>query len=135
MKAEDPEKNNEIIGGAVKHCWQMELNEITGEIIGAAIEVHRVMGPGLLESAYEACLACELRTRGLKVEQQQSVALVYRETKLECGYRMDTKVEDRIIVEVKSVDGVLPVHEARLFPTYDSPTSRSASSSTSMLNS
>ncbi|MGA2260694.1 MAG: GxxExxY protein [Acidobacteriota bacterium] len=92
----------------------MDLNEITREIIGAAIEVHRAMGPGLLESAYEACLACELRTRGLKVEQQRPVALVYHEIKLECGCRMDMKVEDQVIVEVKSVECVLPVHKAQL---------------------
>ena len=67
----------------------MELNEVTANIIGAAIEVHRALGPGLLESAYEACLAFELAARHLRVEQQKPLALVYRKVKMDCGYRMD----------------------------------------------
>ncbi len=92
----------------------MELNEISGNIIGAAIEVHRALGPGLLESAYEACLAFELARRDLKVEQQKPIALIYHEIKLDCGYRLDLLVEDRIIVEVKAIEQVLPVHKAQL---------------------
>ncbi|MBZ5495909.1 MAG: GxxExxY protein [Acidobacteriia bacterium] len=92
----------------------MELNSITGDIIGAAIEVHRALGPGLLESAYVACLACALAERQLKVEQQKPLALVYRDIKMDCGYRLDLLVENRVIVEVKSVEYVLPVHKAQL---------------------
>jgi GxxExxY protein len=92
----------------------VELNEITSNVIGAAMEVHRALGPGLLESAYEACLAFELRARGLQVEQQKPVPLTYREVQLECGYRLDILVENQVIVEVKAVENVLPVHKAQL---------------------
>ena len=90
-----------------------QLNKITEIIIGAAIQVHRTLGPGLLESAYESCLAYELRKRGLAVEQQKAVPLVYEEVKLECGYRMDLWVERSIVVEVKSVEALAPIHEAQ----------------------
>ena len=90
-----------------------QLNKTTETIIGAAIRVHRVLGPGLLESAYEACLAYELRKTGLVVEQQKPVPLVYEEVKLECGYRMDLLVEHSVVVEVKSVDALAPIHEAQ----------------------
>jgi GxxExxY protein len=87
-------------------------NEITDEIIGAAIEVHKRLGPGLLESAYEACLTHELTLRNLTVIQQVPVPVIYRETKLECGYRIDLLVEGRIVVELKSVESLAPIHEA-----------------------
>ena len=90
----------------------MTDNEITHEIIGAAIEVHKHLGPGLLESAYEECLAHELQLRKLRVERQRPVPVVYKETKLECGYRLDLLVEGRVVVELKSVDGLGPIHEA-----------------------
>ena len=90
----------------------MTDNEITHEIIGAAIEVHKHLGPGLLESAYEECLAHELLLRNLRVERQKPVPVVYKETKLECGYRLDLLVEARIVVELKSVEGLGPMHEA-----------------------
>jgi GxxExxY protein len=90
----------------------MTDNEITREIIGAAIEVHMQLGPGLLESAYEECLAHELQLRNLRVERQLPVPVVYKQTKLECGYRIDLRVEGRIVVELKSVDGLAPIHEA-----------------------
>lgn len=90
------------------------LNRITGSIIGAAIEVHRALGPGLLESAYEACLAFELVKQGLKVEQQKPLPLAYKDVKLDCGYRLDLLVEDKVIVEVKAVDGLAPIHQAQL---------------------
>jgi GxxExxY protein len=90
----------------------MTDNEITHEIIGAAIEVHKHLGPGLLESAYEECLAHELQLRKLRVERQKPVPVVYKETKLECGYRLDLLVEGRVVVELKSVDGLGPIHEA-----------------------
>ncbi len=89
------------------------LNKITEAIIGAAIQVHRVLGPGLLESAYVACLAYELGKRGLVVEQQKGVPLVYEEVKLEFGYRMDLLVEQSVVVEVKSIDALAPIHEAQ----------------------
>jgi GxxExxY protein len=89
------------------------LNKITETIIGAAIEVHRTLGPGLLESAYVACLAYELQKRGLAVEQQKPVPLVYEQVKLECGYRMDLLVEQSVVVEVKSVEALAPIHEAQ----------------------
>jgi GxxExxY protein len=90
----------------------MTDNEITHEIIGAAIEVHKYLGPGLLESAYEECLAHELHPRNLRVERQKPVPVVYKETKLECGYRLDLPVEGRVVVELKSVEGLGPIHEA-----------------------
>ena len=90
------------------------LNKITESIIGAAIRVHRALGPGLLESAYVACLAYELAKRGLVFEQQKAVPLIYEEVKLECGYRMDLLVEHSVVVEVKSVDVLAPIHEAQV---------------------
>jgi GxxExxY protein len=90
------------------------LNRITESIIGAATPVRRAPGPGLLESAYEACLAFELAQRGLKVEQQKPLPVVYREVKLDCGYRLDLLVEETVIVEVKAVDRLMPIHQAQL---------------------
>ena len=90
----------------------MTDNEITREIIGAAIEVHRLLGPGLLESAYEECLSRELALRNLRVEKQKPIPIVYKDVKLECGYRIDLLVESRIIVELKSVEALAPIHEA-----------------------
>ena len=92
----------------------MDLNRVTREIIGAAIAVHRELGPGLLESAYEACLAYELTQRGLRVEQQMPLPVVYREVRLECGYRLDLVVEDIVIVELKSVEKLTRVHQAQV---------------------
>jgi GxxExxY protein len=90
----------------------MTDNDLSREIIGAAIEVHKQLGPGLLESAYEECLAHELQLRHLKVERQRPVPVVYKQVKLECGYRIDILVEGRIVVELKSVEGLAPIHEA-----------------------
>jgi GxxExxY protein len=90
----------------------MTDNEITHEIIGAAVEVHKRLGPGLLESAYEECLAHELRLRNLRVDRQVGVPVVYKETKLECGYRIDLLVEGRIVVELKSIESLAPIDEA-----------------------
>jgi GxxExxY protein len=90
------------------------LNGITEAIIGGAIQVHRVLGPGLLESAYEACLAFELKKRGLRIEQQKPLPLVYDQVKLDCGYRIDLVVEGAVVVEVKSADAVAPIHEAQV---------------------
>jgi GxxExxY protein len=93
---------------------ERDINRPTHEIIGAAIAVHRALGPGLLESAYEACLAFELTDRGLKVEQQKPMPVIYREVELDCGYRLDLLVEDSVIVELKSVDQLAPIHDAQL---------------------
>jgi GxxExxY protein len=90
----------------------MTDNEITHEIIGAAMEVHKRLGPGLLESAYEECLSFELRQRNLRVDRQMGVPVVYKEVKLECGYRIDLLVEGRVVVELKSIEGLAPIHEA-----------------------
>jgi GxxExxY protein len=90
------------------------LDRITDSIIGAAIKVHRALGPGLLESAYEACLAFELIELGLKIERQKSVPVVYREVKLDCGYRADIIVEQAVIIEMKVVEHLAPIHKAQL---------------------
>lgn len=92
----------------------MNLNEVSGQVIGAAIAVHRELGPGLLESAYEACLVHELGQRGVQVEQQVAQPVFYKGLQLECGYRLDLLVEDRVIVELKAVEALLPIHEAQL---------------------
>lgn len=91
-----------------------KLDRITEQIIGAAIEVHRALGPGLLESAYEACLVFELAGHGLVVEQQKPLPVVYREVKLDCGYRLDLLVEKTVIVEIKTVNCLAPIHQAQL---------------------
>jgi GxxExxY protein len=91
-----------------------ELNRITSQVIGAAIEVHRHLGPGLLESAYETCLAYELGQLGLAVERQKALPLVCKEIHLDQGYRIDLLVEQRVVVEVKVVDQIAPVHEAQV---------------------
>jgi GxxExxY protein len=90
------------------------LDSITRRIIGAAIEVHRRLGPGLLESAYESCLAYELRQLGFKVEQQKPLPVVYKDVKLDCGYRLDLVVEDSVVIEVKAVERLAPIHDAQL---------------------
>jgi GxxExxY protein len=90
------------------------LDSITRRIIGAAIEVHRRLGPGLLESAYEICLAFELRQMGLNIEEQRPLPVIYRDVKLDCGYRLDLVVEDSIIVEIKAGDQLAPIHDAQL---------------------
>ena len=90
------------------------LNALTEQIIGAALDVHRELGPGLLESAYEACLMFELVRRGLRVERQLGLPLVYRGQTLDCGYRIDLLVENEVVVEVKSVEKLEPVHPAQV---------------------
>ena len=92
----------------------MELNEITDQIIGAAIEVHRALGPGLLESAYEACLAYELMERGLVVERQKALPVFYKEVSLDVGYRLDLLVARKVVVELKTVNSLTPLHKAQL---------------------
>jgi GxxExxY protein len=91
-----------------------ELNKITEGIIGAAIEVHRNLGPGLLESAYQAALAYELSQRGYKVEQQKPLPMLYKEIKLDAGYRLDFLVNDKVVLEIKSADKIIPIHDAQI---------------------
>jgi GxxExxY protein len=93
---------------------QRQDDPLTRKIIGAAIEVHRRLGPGLLESTYETCLCYEMNLLGLQVKRQIPIPSVYREAKLDSGYRIDMIVEDEVIVEIKSVASLLPVHEAQL---------------------
>jgi GxxExxY protein len=90
------------------------INEITGDILGAAMKVHSVLGPGLLESAYEVCLIYELTNRGLHVADQVVLPVVYEDVRLDAGYRMDLVVEDAVLVELKSVDEIAPIHKAQL---------------------
>ncbi|MBU0559338.1 MAG: GxxExxY protein [Bacteroidetes bacterium] len=92
----------------------MELNKITEKIIGCAIEVHKFLGPGLLESAYEECLSYELTKSGLNIERQKPVPVVYKEVKLDCGYRSDILVENLVVIELKASEGITPVHEAQV---------------------
>jgi GxxExxY protein len=92
----------------------MEINKITEAIIGAAIEVHRHLGPGLLESAYQACLARELDLQGLSFEQEKPLPLDYKGVKLDCGYRLDFLVEQSVVVELKTVEALHAIHEAQL---------------------
>tara|TARA_B100000315_G_C14567701_1_gene583824 strand:- start:843 stop:1265 length:423 start_codon:yes stop_codon:yes gene_type:complete len=90
------------------------LNKITEEIIGIAINVHRALGPGLLESAYEACMVFDLSQKGLMVEQQKPLPVIYSEVKLDCGYRLDLVIEKSVIVELKAVEKIMPIHKAQL---------------------
>ena len=92
----------------------MDVNELTGKIIEAAMKVHTALGPGLLESAYEACLLFELHKRGLKAVRQVALPVVYEDVKIDAGYRIDLLIEDTVIVELKAVDKVLPIHHAQL---------------------
>ena len=92
----------------------MEINEITQKIIGCAIEVHKNLGPGLLESAYKECLAFDLTKAGLSIKRQQPVPVVYRDIKLDCGYRIDILVEKCVEIELKVVDEFNPVHQAQI---------------------
>jgi GxxExxY protein len=91
-----------------------KLNELSGKVIGLGIEIHRELGPGLLESAYEECFAYELSKAGLRFERQKPLPVRYKEVRLDCGYRLDLVVEDALILEVKAVPEILPIHEAQL---------------------
>src|SRR5574344_255605 len=89
-------------------------NQITEAIIGCAIKVHKALGPGLLESAYQECLFYELRKAGLKVEKEKPLPLIYEDVKLDCGYRVDLMVEDQIILELKSIEELTDIHLAQV---------------------
>jgi|ERR1043166_615751 GxxExxY protein len=90
------------------------LNDLSGKVIGMCIEIHRELGPGLLESAYEECLAYELSQAGLRFERQRPMLVTYKQVRLDCGYRLDFVVEDVLILELKAVTELLPIHEAQL---------------------
>ncbi len=92
----------------------MQINDITGQIIDAAMRVHSALGPGLLESAYEKCLLYELRSRGLNAVAQIELPVIYRDVKIDLGYRIDLLVEDEVVVEVKAIEAIHPVHHAQL---------------------
>ncbi len=93
---------------------KLEHEDLTEEIIGAAIEVHKALGPGLLESAYEECLCHELKLREIAFNREVSLPVVYKGVKLDCGYRLDVVVEDKVVLELKCVEGLLAIHEAQL---------------------
>ena len=92
----------------------MTVNQMTSAIISGAIEVHRVLGPGLLESAYEECLCRELSLRGVPFERQRPLPVEFKGVQLDCGYRLDLLVADAVVVELKAVETLLPIHEAQL---------------------
>ena len=93
---------------------QKKPDQLSCKIIGCAIEVHKILGPGLLESAYEECLSFELLQSGLRIERQLPVPIVYKDIKLDCGYRIDILVEGTVIIELKAVDDIIDIHEAQI---------------------
>jgi GxxExxY protein len=100
--------------GAVGAVQKLRYEDLTKEIIGAAIEVHKAVGPGLLEGVYEECLCHELKLRNLSFERQLIVPVTYKAVTLDCGYRLDLLVEDTVILELKSIDRIHPIFEAQL---------------------
>ena len=92
----------------------MEFDELSNKVIGCALEVHKALGPGLMESVYEKCLSYELAKAGLKYETQKAMPVNYKGIKIDCGFRIDILVEGRLIVELKSVDKVLPIHQTQI---------------------
>jgi len=92
----------------------MNINQLTSKIIGAAIEVHKILGPGLLESAYEECLSHELSIQGVSFEKQKPLTIDYKGKKLDCGYRLDMVVENAVVLELKSCEKIEPIHHAQL---------------------
>jgi len=92
----------------------MHINQISHSVIGAAIEVHRALGPGLLESAYQECLAREFESRGIQFERERPLPLEYKDIRLDCGYRPDFLVAGLVVVEVKAIEALAPIHEAQL---------------------
>ena len=93
---------------------KMETNKITHEILDSAYKIHSALGPGLLESAYKACLIYELKKKGFKVEVEKAVPLIYEEVKLDCGYRIDILVENEVVIELKTVEAFTDVHTAQV---------------------
>jgi GxxExxY protein len=106
---------SELTTEDTEHAEMMKnLNELTETIIGAAMEVHRTLGPGLLESTYEMCLCRELSIREIPFERQVPIAVEYKGVKLDCGYRADIVVAGMILAEIKAIDSLLPIHDAQL---------------------
>lgn len=103
-----------MLAARVRRSDELDRDPRTEPIIGAAIEVHRQMGPGLLESTYEECLCHELHLCGIRFTRQVELPVIYKGLKLDCGYRIDLLVEDTVVVELKAVEQLLPVHEAQL---------------------
>jgi GxxExxY protein len=92
----------------------MDINDLTGAVIAAAIEVHKILGPGLLESTYEECLCRELELRKISFERQRELPVEYKGLGLDCGYRLDVIVEKKVILELKAAEALLPIHQAQL---------------------
>jgi GxxExxY protein len=105
-----PSKEKHMKGGLAV----LDVNKTTEAVIGAAIEVHRHLGPGLLESAYEECLCHELKFRNIAFKRQVPLPVVYKGVRLDCGYRIDLLANDELVVELKTVDSLLPIHEAQV---------------------
>ena len=105
---------NIIHHGGTEARRKLVLEDLTEQIIGAAIEVHKELGPGLLESVYEECLCHELHLRGISFNRQVPLPVEYKGVKLDCGYKLDIIVEDAVILELKCVEKILPIHEAQL---------------------
>ena len=93
---------------------EIDINDLTGKVIGAAIEVHKALGPGLLESAYEECLSHELDLKRIQYERQKPLPVEYKDVKLDCGYRLDLIVENRLILELKACGNLVPLYDAQL---------------------
>ena len=110
----EAQRGDDLPSASPRLGGRLAVNEITERIIGACIEIHRQLGPGLLESAYEECLCHELAVVGLKFERQKPLPVTYKGVKLDCGYRLDLVVEERVIIELKTVDETRPIHEAQL---------------------
>lgn len=91
-----------------------EYDPLTNKVIGCAIEVHRELGPGLLESAYEECLAYELKVQGLDIKRQIELPIKYKSVELKCGYRMDILIPDKLVIELKTVEKLLPIHQSQI---------------------
>ena len=100
--------------GGTETRRKLILEDLTQEVIGAAIEVHKQLGPGLLESAYEECLCHEFHLRGISFTRQVPLPVEYKGIKLDCGYRIDVMVEDSVVLELKSIEAMLPIHDAQL---------------------
>jgi len=97
-----------------KKSKNKNLNSVTEQIIKAAIDIHKTLGPGLLETAYEKCLVYDLSQKGLKIEQQKPLLVIYKKVKLDCAYRLDLLIENEVVVELKAVECILPIHQAQL---------------------
>ena len=110
MEKKEEEMDSEGTGSSPKLIYE----KLTEQIVGAAIEVHKALGPGLMESVYEECLCHELNLRGLGFQRQLPIPVCYKGVLLDCGYKLDILVEDVVVLELKCVDRILPVHEAQL---------------------